>query len=70
MSSYYKQEEHNLKRITSSNVLPTDENKSISLQIYYKNKKVRKNYPHVSRENHVVYRSVNYMRQGRVSARV
>ena len=59
MSSYYKQEEQNLKRIISSNVLPTDENKSISLLIYYKNKKVRnlfiKNNPHVSSDNHVVY---------------
>ena len=60
MSSYYKQEELNLKRIVSSHVFPTDENKSISLQIYYKNKKVRnlfiKNNPHVSSDNHVVYR--------------
>ena len=32
MSSYYKQQEQSLKRIISSNVLPTVENKSISFQ--------------------------------------
>ena len=62
MTSQYAQDERNLNKILASNVKPA-EGKTISLHIYYKNKKLKqlfvKNNPHKStEESHVVYRYV------------
>ena len=59
MSSQYKQEEGNLKRILDNNLTATVGNK-LKVMIYYKNRKVRdlfvRNKPRVAEEDsHVVY---------------
>ena len=59
MTSTYKQEELNLKRLIETHVKPTDERK-IKLMIYYKNKKlrnmfIRNNPDYDSTDHHVVY---------------
>ena len=41
MSSQYKQEENNLKKIVNDHLTPTNQEESIQLQIYYKNKKLK-----------------------------
>ena len=58
MSSQYKQEEANLKKIISDYITPTDADDRIQLNIFYKNKKLRnlfiKNNPHNNLNNNDV----------------
>lgn len=62
MSSRYKQEENNLRRIIEQHISPTSDNDQIKLSIYYKNQKVKnlfiKNNNHKTEKketSHVVY---------------
>lgn len=65
MSSQYKQEEKNIRKIIQDHISPTDNNTSVKLQIFYKNKKLRnlfiKNNPHRPTKgdtSHVVYKYI------------
>lgn len=60
MSSQYKQEENNINKIISENIIPNN-NKTVKLLIYYKNRKLSQlfiqNNTHKDESNsHVVYR--------------
>ena len=62
MSSNYKQEEQNLRKIVKDHLSPIAENTEISLKIYYKNKKLRNLFiqnnltkPKKGERSHVVY---------------
>ena len=63
MSSLYKQEENNLCNIIKENVKPVDDQKKITLRVFYRGKKLRslilRNNPHKiegSKRSHVVYK--------------